>query len=48
VFQFRETAPENIDYRKIEADRNAIQKKIDELTLQCLSQFSNPIYLLRY
>lgn len=48
TYQFRETAPENIDYQKIDRDRTTIQTKIQQLTKQCLTQFSNPVYLLRF
>eukprot|EP01126_Amoeba_proteus_P041791 TRINITY_DN4505_c0_g3_i3.p1 TRINITY_DN4505_c0_g3~~TRINITY_DN4505_c0_g3_i3.p1 ORF type:complete len:1553 (-),score=439.90 TRINITY_DN4505_c0_g3_i3:108-4721(-) len=45
---FKESSPENIDYQKIEKDRTTIQSKIQELTKQCLTKFSDPVYLLRF
>eukprot|EP01125_Pyxidicula_operculata_P015272 TRINITY_DN5168_c2_g1_i2.p1 TRINITY_DN5168_c2_g1~~TRINITY_DN5168_c2_g1_i2.p1 ORF type:complete len:1487 (-),score=479.48 TRINITY_DN5168_c2_g1_i2:82-4542(-) len=45
---FKENAPENIDHDKIEKDRAQIQQRIRELTKQCLTKFSNPVYLLKF
>jgi len=45
---FKETPPENIDHKKIENDRAVIQNKIRQLTKHCLTNFSNPTYLLKF